>query len=177
MSESEHEVEFVEDVPEPKAKPTKTKAKRVMTPEALEKLAIARQKAHEARRVQGAKTREVKANALKERLAKIEPVKPEPAPEPEPAAEPKPEPEPPKTKPKPKPKPKPKKKLVIMHDSDESDNDTQIIYIPKKKGTKTPAPPAAPAPAPAAPAPAPAPEPEPPKLQHIPRFYNHNAFS
>ena len=125
----------------------KTKPKRIMSPEALERLAKAREKAAQVKRQMKAareeKEDEIRQKVKAERIAKMEQKvnksfidldeKPK------------------ESKAKAEPvektelseevvvKKKPKKKVVIMHDSgSDSDENTQVIYIPKKKSTRKP---------------------------------------
>ena len=114
-----------------------TKPKKVMTPEALERLKLAREKAAQVKKAARAEKdkieQDLKEKEKAKRLAKMqekveksyidldeEPKKEEPK----------------KDVPiKPK---KSKKNLVLMHDSgSSSDEDTQVIYIPKKKSNKS----------------------------------------
>jgi hypothetical protein len=154
-SKQEEVVDEVEDVvdnepielviPEKPVKP-----KRVMTPEALEKLAKARVKAFEVKsankaiRLKNAEIleEEVKAESLVKQKAKatkkvasrptvVEHVEPAPEEEPEP------EPEPVK-----KTKKKPKKKPVVIIESDGSSSDEEqdnVIYIKRRSSKKKPA--------------------------------------
>ena len=108
------------------------KPKKVMTPEQLEKLKVARERALEVRRKNAEDKKLIKELAVTEKEKVITEVKQklyklkEPVP-----AEPKveiiePEPEPIKVK-------KEKKKIVIEQHSSDDENDHEVVYIRKKK--------------------------------------------
>ena len=128
MSDSENEVEL--DVEEPKAP---TKAKKVLSPEHLEKLKIARELAQKSKLKSKEKTTIKKENEKlkkEKELADVikanEKIKKElnPPPEPEP------EPEPVKKK-------RSKKKVIIQESSSDSDSDGGgAIYIKKSRSKK-----------------------------------------
>lgn len=123
--------------------PKPEKKKKTMTPEMLEKLKLAREKAAQvkraARTAKTEKENEIKEKVKKEQLEKMEKkvrnsmidlsVDDKPAtPKSESLEE--------QVEIMRKPK-KPKKKVVVMHDSgSDSDSETQVIYIPKKKSSK-----------------------------------------
>ena len=144
------------------------KPKREMNPMQLEKLAQARVKAQEVKRMMKQGSDDQKMAILQAKMDKLklngkvpepktvcteEPEhkteEPEPVPEPVPELEPEPVPEPPKQKadpkpdsPKPeKPKKKSKKPVIIVEGSSDSDSDDDnVIYIKRKKKTKNPDP-------------------------------------
>jgi hypothetical protein len=141
---SDEEADIVnEDLEVPVAPAKPEKKKKVMTPEALERLAKARIRAAEVKRaMRAAKTEketEIKEKVKKEQLEKMEKkvrnsmidlsVDAQPATPKEESLE-----EQVEIIHKPK---KNKKKVVVMHDSgSDSDSETQVIYIPRKKTTQ-----------------------------------------
>jgi hypothetical protein len=129
------------------------KPKKVLSPEQLEKLKVARERALEVRQTNAKNKalekelataeKEQHLNTVKEKLAKVKaPVKVEI----EPDSEPETEPEPVIVKSK---KKKPKK-IVIVEDSESDDEQQQVIFVKRKKE-----PAAQPVPVPAAPPKAP----------------------
>jgi hypothetical protein len=121
----------------------KEKRTRQMTPELLEKLALARQKANE-KRTENAKLKKMeKELKVKEQQTKAQEIKEnyEKATTPEePEEEPEPDPEPVQKPVKKKQTKKPKKPIVIVEESESDESeDEQVIYI-KRSQTKKPAP-------------------------------------
>ncbi len=114
------------------------KPKKVMTPEQLEKLKVARERALEVRRKNAEDKKLIKELAVTEKEKVITEVKQklyklkEPVPEPKvEIIEPEPAPAPEK-----KPK-KEKKKIVIEQHSSDDENDHEVVYIRKKKEPAT----------------------------------------
>ena len=133
------------------------KPKKVLSPEQLEKLKVARERALEVRQTNAKNKalekelataeKEQHLNTVKEKLAKVKaPVKVEIEPDSEPET---PEPETVVVKKSKKKKPK---KIVIVEDSESDDEQQQVIFVKRKKEPVT-----QPVPVPAAPPKAPTP--------------------
>ena len=132
MSDEEQEY-LVEDQPTQTTKPKRT---RTMTPEALERLKVAREKAAQVKRAARAEKDKIEQD-LKEkekarRLAKMQ-EKVEKDLDEKPATL-----SSSSATLEDRPKNRKKKPVVIMHnsDSDSSEGETQVIYIPKKRSNK-----------------------------------------
>ena len=121
------------------AKPTKLnkngKPRKQLSPEALERLAKAREKANAMRQQNYAKKLEEKVEKLKSKKEEQKPIINE-------VTEPEPEPAEVKEKPKPTPKPKKKTKIIVeqsSEDSDEFEQNTNVVFVKrvsrKKKET------------------------------------------
>ena len=121
------------------AKPTKLnkngKPRKQLSPEALERLAKAREKANAMRQQNYAKKLEEKVEKLKSKKEEQKPIINE-------VTEPEPEPAEVKEKPKPTPKPKKKTKIIVeqsSEDSDEFEQNDNVVFVKrvsrKKKET------------------------------------------
>jgi hypothetical protein len=116
------------------------KPKKTLSPEQLERLKVAREKALAVRQANAKNKalekelataeKEQHLNTVKEKLAKVKAPKQEPPKiEIEPDSEPDSEPEVVRVK----SKKKPKKKIVIVEDSDTDDDQQQVIFVKRKK--------------------------------------------
>ena len=142
--------------------------RKTLTPEQLEKLAIAREKAmkvkaemmEKRRALTSEQQKEAKIEDLENKIEKVKKTRPKKAAPPEPVLEDIPEdeddePEPEPVKPKPKSKPK-KKPIVVVEESDsDSDDASNVVYIKRRSRKQKEVP------KPVEPPPPPKPEPEP----------------